>query len=96
MPRILEASDGVNLLSGRRIVSGTVKIFMEECAHPEELDIWINGEPQPEKDTFCTDPMPPRHEVNFRIPEHFEPGPLTIDLRYHSRRFAPLAFELMK
>jgi hypothetical protein len=96
VPRILEASDGVNLLSGRRIVSRSVKLFMEECLHPEELDILINGEPQPDKDVFCTDPMPPRHEVNFRIPEHFQPGSLTIDLRYHSRRFAPLAFELMK
>ncbi len=94
VPRILEASDGVDLLSGRRIVSRSVKLFLEECAHPEQLDIWVNGEVLLEKDVFCTDPMPPRHEVNFRIPAHVPPGPLTVDLRYHARRFAPLAFEL--
>lgn len=95
VPRILDASDGVDLLSGRRIVSRSVKLFLEECARPEELEIWVNGEPLTDKDVFCTDPMPPRHEVNFRIPAHVPAGPLTVDLRYHTRRFAPLAFELL-
>ena len=95
VPRILEAADGVNLLSGRRIVSRSIKLFLEECAHPEELDIRINGAAVLDKDVFCTDPMPPRHEVNFRIPAGVPLGPFQVDLRYHARRFAPLHFELL-
>ena len=95
VPRIIEASDGVNLLSGRRIVSRSIKLYMEECHHPEDLQISIDGEPMQDKDVFCTDPMPPRHEVNFRLPSHLPAGPFTVNLRYHSRQFAPLAFELM-
>ncbi len=96
VPRILEASDGVDLLSGRRIVSGSIKLFLEECADPQQLEIWINGDLQPDKDVFCTDPMPPRHEVNFRIPSGVPVGPLTVNLKYHARRFAPLLFELTR
>ncbi len=95
VPRILDASDGVNLLSGRRIVSHSVKLFLEEFAQPQDLEILINDEPQPEKDVFCTDPMPPRHEVNFRIPADAPAGPLTVRLTYRGRRFAPLLFELV-
>ncbi len=94
VPRILSATDGIDLLSGRRIVSRSVKLCLEECARPEELEISINGVPLVDKDVFCTDPMPPRHEVNFRIPEGVPLGPLRVDLRYHARRFAPLAFDL--
>ena len=96
VPRILDACDGVDLLSGRRIVSRSIKLFLEECAHPEELEIRINGEVQPDKDVFCTDPMPPRHEVNFRIPASVPLGPLTLNLKYHARRFAPVQFELLR
>ena len=95
VPRILEAADGVNLLSGRRIVSRSIKLFLEECAHPEELDIRINGSAVLDKDVFCTDPMPPRHEVNFRIPANVPLGLFQVDLQYHARRFAPLHFELL-
>ncbi|MBY0506401.1 MAG: class I SAM-dependent methyltransferase [Bryobacteraceae bacterium] len=96
VPRVIEASDGVDLLSGRRVVSGSIKLFLEECAHPEQIEIRLNGEPQPHRDVFCTDPMPPRHEVNFRVPDHLPAGPLTLDLQYHARRFAPLHFELVR
>ncbi len=95
VPRILEAADGVNLLSGRRIVSRSIKLFLEECAHPEQLDIRINGTAVLDKDVFCTDPMPPRHEVNFRIPAEVPLGPFQVNLQYHARRFAPLHFELL-
>jgi hypothetical protein len=75
-------------------VSRSVKLFIEEFAHHEQLEISIQGEQIHDKDVFCTDPMPPRHEVNFRIPAGIPPGAFTVDLRYHSRRFPPLAFEL--
>ena len=94
VPRVLEASDGVNLLSGRRIISRSIKLFLEECPHPEELEIRIDGSLVLDKDVFCTDPMPPRHEVNFRIPAGVPLGPFEVHLRYHARRFAPLHFEL--
>lgn len=94
VPRILEASDGIDLLSGRHVVTRSIKLFLEEFAEPERLTIALNGRPIADKDVFCTDPMPPRHEVNFRIPDDVPAGPLAVELTYGARRFAPLAFTL--
>ncbi len=94
VPRILEASDGIDLLSGRHVVTRSIKLFLEEFAEPERVAIAVNGRPIADKDVFCTDPMPPRHEVNFRLPDDLPAGPLAVELTYGARRFAPLAFTL--
>ncbi len=67
VPRLVEAVDGMDYLSGTRIVSGYVKLFMEELFEPETLVASVDGEPAIDYSILCTDPMPPRHEINFRL-----------------------------
>jgi hypothetical protein len=75
VPRLLEWTDGHNYLAGSRIVSRTVKLFLEELERPETLRATCNGAPAEHYSVLCTDPMSPLHEINFRLPAHIEPGP---------------------
>jgi hypothetical protein len=34
----------------------------------------VDGRPVSDLDIFCADPLPPRYEINFRIPSGVEPG----------------------
>ena len=94
VPRILSVTDGVNLLAGTRIETGSVKVTLEEVAHPEEFGASVDGRAVEGLEIFCTDPLPARYEVNFRIPEALEPGPHVLDLRLGRRRFAPVPIEV--
>jgi SAM-dependent methyltransferase len=93
VPRITAVSDGVDLLSGTRIVTGIVKVTIEEAEHPEEFRAVIGGLPAREIDIFRTDPLPPRHEINFRLPEGLPAGVYTLEMSLGRRRFAPVALE---
>ncbi len=68
VPRLVEAVDGLDYMSGTRIVSGTVKLYVEELFEPETLVASVDGHQAFEYSILCTDPMPPRHEINFRLP----------------------------
>ncbi|MBI4873335.1 MAG: class I SAM-dependent methyltransferase [Acidobacteria bacterium] len=93
VPRVVAVSDGIDLLSGTRIVSGIVKVTLEEAARPEEFGATVAGMPVRVIDIFCTDPLPPRHEINFRLPEGLPAGGHEIEMRLGRRRFAPCAIE---
>ncbi len=68
VPRLTSLSDGVNLLSGSTITSRSVKLFLEELATPERLEIRMHDQPVSDLDIFCTDPVNHRFEVNFQLP----------------------------
>lgn len=73
VPRIVALSDGIDLLSGTRITTRTVKICFEEVERPEDLRVfvrWPGAAPVPgdEMEYFCTNPRVPSHELNFRMP----------------------------
>jgi SAM-dependent methyltransferase len=91
VPRIISVTDGVNLLSGTRIETGTVKVNIEEVARIEDFRMDIDGIAVEELDIFCTDPLPRRWEVNFRLPEGLPPGSHALDTRLGRRRFASVA-----
>lgn len=74
VPRLVEAVDGMDYMAGTRIVSGTVKLFVEELFEPEKLRASVEGAPATDYSVLCTDPMPPRHEINFRLPEGLSEG----------------------
>ena len=80
VPRLVEAVDGMDYLAGTRIVSGTVKLFVEELFEPETLRASVDGAPATDYSILCTDPMPPRHEINFRLPAQLAPGAYTLRL----------------
>ncbi len=94
VPRILSVTDGVSCLSGTRIVTGSVKITIEETMRPEELSASVDGVALTDRDTFCADPLPPRYEINFRLPKPIVPGHHRLEVYLGRRRFAPVEIEV--
>ena len=72
VPRVVALSDGIDLLSGRNIVTGSVKVCLEEVARPDELTAsvaWAGGTAAGlELEHFRTNPRVPSDELNFRLP----------------------------
>ena len=94
VPRISTITDGVNLLSGTRIVSRSVKVTMLEVKHPETFHARIDGLDVLEVDPFCADPVTLRYEFNFKLPERVRNGKYEVEVRLGTRVFAPLAIEV--
>ncbi|MFN7543599.1 MAG: class I SAM-dependent methyltransferase [Acidobacteriota bacterium] len=94
VPRLVEAVDGMDYLSGTRIVSGSVKLFVEELFEPETLRASLDGAPARDYSILCTDPMPPRHEINFRLPEGARPGPGRLRIEAGKRLIGEVAVEI--
>jgi len=94
IPRVVLVTDGIDLLSGTRITSRSLKVGVEEMATPSQLRASIDGIPVPSTDFFCVDPVPPRFEVNLRLPEAVGSGPHQLELSLGARRFAPIPIEV--
>ncbi len=94
VPRLTAVSDGVNLMSGTRIETGTVKATMEDIARPEDFAASVGGIAVEDIDAFCVDPQPRKYEINFRLPAAVAPGPGVLELRLGRRRFPPVAIEV--
>ncbi len=95
VPRITAVSDGINLMSGTRIETGSVKVTLEEVTHIDEFQACVDGSSIPELDTFCTDPLPRRWEVNFHLPRALSAGPHTLEFRLGRRRFPPVGIDVV-
>ncbi len=93
VPRIVSVSDGINLMSGARIETGLVKVTLEDVAKPEEFAAAVGGRAVEGTDAFCTDALPSKYEINFRLPAGLPPGPHVLEMRLGRRRFAPVAIE---
>jgi SAM-dependent methyltransferase len=93
VPRICNVSDGVNLLSGARIVSRTIKVAMEEVPDPRQFQAHFDGAPIDAR-TFCTDPVQQRYEFDIMLPDTVKPGPHEIRVSLGRRTFAPTAVEV--
>jgi hypothetical protein len=89
IPRIVGVSDGINVIQENRTTTGLVKVHLEEVSDPTTLRICVDGEPVRGMETMCTDPLPPRLEVNFRIPKSTTLGWHRIEVQIGSRRLHP-------
>jgi len=96
VPRLVSVSDGVNLLSCTKIVSGIVKLVLEETEQPGQLEVTLGGRTPDGLEVFCTDPRLPRHEVNFPVPDEVRTGSKRLDLKLGRRRFAPVYLEVAR
>ncbi len=94
VPFVRSVTDGVNLLSGTRIVSGSIKVTVEEASSPVEFSARIGGLPVRNIDVFCADPGPPRYEINFDLPETLPPGLHTLEMTLNGRRLEPASLEV--
>src|SRR5258706_13564434 len=95
VPRVYAITDGVNLLSGTRIETRTVKLTLEEISRPHEVEAWIDGTRVDDVEYFCIDPRPQRFEFNFRLPEEVGPGPHRLELRMGRRKLAPVELSVI-
>lgn len=94
VPRVCSVSDGVNLLAGTRIESGTVKATLEELERPEGFRAKVDGLPVREIDFFCTDPLTQRFEINFHLPAGLEGGEHRLEMSLGKRAFAPVMIQI--
>jgi ubiquinone/menaquinone biosynthesis C-methylase UbiE len=74
VPFVLSVTDGINMLSGTRIVTRTFKVTVEDVPDPDSFHATVSGIPVTDIDIFCADPLPPRYEINCRVPEAIPPG----------------------
>jgi hypothetical protein len=94
VPRVIALSDGINLMSGTRIVTGIIKATIEETGDPSAFQAWIDGQPVKNIDIFCADPLPPRYEINFEPPDGIDPGTYQLVMQLQNRRLAPISIEI--
>ncbi len=89
VPRIVDITDGVNLVEKNRSVSGHLKVHIEELSSPDSVSATIDDQPIPHLAILRTDPRPPRHEVNLELPKGLSPGPHTLQIHIGPRRLIP-------
>jgi SAM-dependent methyltransferase len=94
VPRVTTIADGINLLSGTRIVTGTLKVTMHEVTDASLFRATIEGLEVREIESFCADPISQRYEFNFRLPERIDAGPHEVLVSLGKRKFAPLGIEV--
>src|SRR4051812_3476202 len=94
VPHLLSVTDGINMMSGNKIVSGVIKVTVEETAYPDSFKAWIGGQPVRNIDVFCAEPLPPRYEINFHLPEKHSPGSQHLNIELGGRQLAPVDIEI--
>jgi ubiquinone/menaquinone biosynthesis C-methylase UbiE len=95
VPRVESVTDGTNLLSDRRIESGTVKVQLEEIASPESFEARIDGRHVRAAEMFCTDPRNQRYDVSFLLPEDTAVGLHHLEMNLGARKLAPIPIEVV-
>ena len=51
-----------------RALNSGEKVLLEAMVRPELMSARISGKPVRNLEVRCTDPLPPRYELNFRVP----------------------------
>lgn len=95
VPRVIALSDGINLMAGTRIETGTVKVTLEEVEDASVFHAEVDGVPVRNPEWFCTDPLPRRYEVNFHLPAETGAGSHVLRMGLGRRQFGPVAIEVV-
>ena len=96
VPRLVSVSDGVNLLSPQRIESRSVKVVLEEVGSIDEFAATVDGMAVVNIETFRTDPLPERWEVNFSLPRAAGPGGHVLEIRLGARLLTRMGIEVIE
>ena len=89
VPRIIDITDGVNLVEKNRSTSGHLKVHIEELKSPDSIHAMVDDKPVEKIDVLRTDPRPPRHEVNLTLPKGLARGAHTLIIRIGQRQLIP-------
>lgn len=94
VPRLTALSDAVNLLSPQTIGSRLIKATIEEVDEISRFDARIDGIGASDIETFRTDPLTERWEVNFRLPDAVLPGGHVLEIRLGKRLLTCMGIEV--
>jgi SAM-dependent methyltransferase len=94
VPRLVSVSDGVNLLSTQRIESGILKAIIEEVESIDMFSATVDGFPVRDVETFRTDPLASRYEVNFNLPANLSAGEHVLEVRLGARTLTRIGIEV--
>jgi SAM-dependent methyltransferase len=95
VPRVTGVSDGINLLAGNRISSGTMKVTMEEVPPGAEFRATVDKLVAPNAEAFCTDAISQRWEFSFSLPEGLPPGSHRVSIALGRRVFPRIPIEVV-
>ena len=93
---VISLSDAIDLLSPTRIQSGMIKATVEEAPSLAAFRATIAGIPVEHFDTFCTDPLARRYEINFNVPAAVPPGPALLEIQLGRRTLARVMIEVIE
>ena len=94
VPRIVAVTDGINIVERNRSTSGMLKVHIDGMGVAEQVTAEIGGLPVRDLEIFCTDPLPPRYEVNFRLPSDIASGLHAMKLSIGKRALMPREVEV--
>ena len=93
-PRILSVTDGINVIYKNRTTTGSIKVQLEEITQPELVSATVAEQPVRDFEIRCTDPLPPRYEANFRLPEGLLHGTHELRIAVGRRVLTPVSIEV--
>lgn len=96
VPAVVSVTDGINLLLRTRIMTGVVKVTVEEVEAPEQFSATVSGIPVSGLDVFCVDPATPRLEINFALPQAIGPGNHVLAMRLGRRSLGTVTLEVVR
>ncbi|MBK9168466.1 MAG: methyltransferase domain-containing protein [Bryobacterales bacterium] len=96
VPRVASITDGVDLMAGTRIHSGSLKIAMEEVRQPEEVVVEVDGAPAEGLEHFCTDPLNERYEFNVTLAPEVRAGRHEVTVRMGRRAVGPVPIDVVR
>ena len=94
VPRLTALSDAVNLLSPQTIESRLIKATIEEVDRIESFSASVDGIDVTSIETFRTDPLTGRWEVNFRLPDETPAGGHVLEIRLGKRLLTRMGIEV--
>jgi SAM-dependent methyltransferase len=95
-PRLLGVADGEDLLAGTQIVSGMIRVMVEEVLDPAELRVSLDGQIIPPAAIVTVEPRAPRHDLYFRIPNELSDGEHQLEVRHRKHRFPAVRITLQR
>jgi hypothetical protein len=95
VPRLTALSDAIDLLSPQRIESRLIKATIEEVDAIAGFRAEVDGMAVCNIETFRTDPMAERWEVNFQVPETTGPGGHMLDVWLGARLLTRTGIEVV-
>jgi len=96
VPRLTALSDAINLLSPQTIESRLIKATIEEVDQIQSFSASIDAIAVTDIETFRTDPLTERWEVNFRLPDTIAPGGHSLEIRLGKRLLTRMGIEVIQ